>query len=156
MAFGMTLGASAAEPVYTLTDTPPREEIMIPYGSHPPASNADVHNLTISAYNYQAVEVTRAVYTSKWLTGAASMKITVRNFRSVNGYGGLPDRVEIEVYQKGNTLNPVKTATVMLGGGGTAGDVTILGLSSNTEYCVKFIVRFNDDAYAFNGSISLP
>lgn len=98
MVLGMSTSVFAAENRDVLTPIPPSSIGIQPDGAKPPSSSADIHNLSVSEYNYQVEDVGYRVYTSKWLTGASSMDVLVDNWTILESYGGTSNIVTVRVF----------------------------------------------------------
>ncbi len=152
MVLGMGTSTLAAGDIDILTPIPP-SPIGVgvqPYGANPPSSGADVHNLSISKYNYQVEDVGYRVYTSKWLTGASSIYVLVDNWTILKEYGGTNNKVTIRVFNSSKQEVTSKEITIFNG----YGSATLRGLSSTGKYYVCFEVPTNSNRYSFNGHIS--
>lgn len=118
-------------------------------GANAPGSNASIHDLSVSSYNYQVSEVGAQVYTDKWIKGSSKMKVTVTNVKNVGETPGSLSGVTITVYNASNqavasgNINPNTTSSI-----------TFSGLSSSNKYYVEFSVPRSGLKFAFNGTIS--
>ncbi|MFV0239163.1 MAG: hypothetical protein ACK5H4_03865 [Lacrimispora sphenoides] len=148
MVMGMSTSAFAAEDIDILTPIPPSS--IQTRGANPPSSSADTHDLSISNYKYQVDDVGYRVYTSKWLTGATSIKVSVDNWTLLEDYGGTSDKLTIRVFNSSKKEVTSKTITITRG----YGTATLSGLTSTAKYYVCFEVPTNSNRYKFNGNIS--
>lgn len=99
LCLSMCMQVSAKEEVYTLSPTPPAISEIEPQGANPPSGFADTHDLSVSDYNYQVTNIGYRVYTSKWLTGVSSIKISVSNWKLLEEYhGATKDQLTLRVY----------------------------------------------------------
>lgn len=143
--------ASADSSVHTLPTVPPANEsnVIVPFGSDKPGSNASTHDLSVSKYNYQVQKVGYEVFTDKWLTGSTTMKVTVLDWKLVNDGDGATNKLLISVYSANGLvankeINPNTTVAA-----------SFSGLNKSTKYYVKFSVTTgNENTYSFNGTIS--
>ena len=100
----MIMGVSvfAGEKNNVLSSNPPSELTVInniKKGKNPPAKKADTHDLSVSNYNYQVSDMGYRVYTSKWLKGASSIKISVSNWKLIDSYkGATNNKLTVRVY----------------------------------------------------------
>lgn len=142
----------ASEMVYTLSPTPPyaSSEIM-PKGAKPPSSSADLHDLSVSSYSYQVEDMGYQVFTSKWLKGASSIKISVSNWKLKKMYNGATNNeLTLKVYNSKKKLVDSQTITIDR----EVGSATFSGLTSSAKYYICFEVPTNGNRYSFNGTIS--
>ncbi len=151
ISFAMAVPAFASKKdINNLSITPPstKPEITID-GASKPGSNASIHDLSISDYNYQVEDVGYQVFTDKWLKGASSIAISVDDWTLLEYYGGTSDQLTITVY---NQSGQVSSKTISISG--SSGSCTFSGLSSSTKYYIGFRVPKNSNRYSFDGSIS--
>lgn len=142
-------GISERRGLYFISDSPAISEIE-PQGANPPSGFADTHDLSVSDYNYQVTNIGYRVYTSKWLTGVSSIKISVSNWKLLEEYhGATKDQLTLRVYNSSKKLVDSKTITIYSG----SGSATFSGLSSTSKYYVCFEVPTNSNRYSFDGSI---
>lgn len=145
----------ASEEVYTLQPVPPAlndEEGISVYGAKPPTSGADVHNLSVSTYSYQVEEIGAAVYTSKWLTGASSIHVSVENWALlVSNPGATNNKLTVSVYDSNKSF--VASTSITIDSRFLVGSGDIDGLDSSKKYYVRFSVPTNGNKYSFNGDI---
>lgn len=151
-----TINVYASEERYSLQTTPPalnHEGGISVYGSNPPSSGADIHNLSISAYSYQVERIGAALYTSKWMTGASSIHISVEDW-TLETYnpGATNNRLTVSVYD--SKKNFVASTTIIIDGRFLVGSGDIDGLDSSQKYYVRFSVPTNGNIYSFYGDIS--
>ena len=150
LCLSMCMQVSAKEEVYTLSPTPPAISEIEPQGANPPSGFADTHDLSVSDYNYQVTNIGYRVYTSKWLTGVSSIKISVSNWKLLEEYhGATNNQLTLRVYNSSKKLVDSETITIYSG----SGSATFSGLSSTSKYYVCFEVPTNSNRYSFDGSI---
>lgn len=150
LCLSMCMQVSAKEEVYTLSPTPPAISGIEPQGANPPSSGADTHDLSVSSYNYQVADMGYRVYTSKWLTGASSISISVSNWNLIKEYhGATNNQLTLRVYNSRKKQVDSETITISDG----SGSVTFSGLTSTSKYYVCFEVPTNSNRYSFDGFI---
>lgn len=152
LCIGMGVQVSASENVYTLSPTPPPTSSGIEIrGANPPSSGADIHDLSVSPYNYQVTNMGYQVFTSKWIKGASSIKISVSNWNLIESYiGATNNKLTLKVYNSKKKLVDSKTITISSG----VGSATFSGLTSSSKYYICFEVPTNSNRYSFDGTIS--
>ncbi len=148
----MCMPLSANEGCDILSPTPPVAASEIsPRGANPPASSADIHDLSTSAYNYQVLDVGYQVFSSKWITGASSIQVTVNNWKLLEYYiGATSNKVTISVYNSRKELVDSDTITIY----DKSGLTYLSGLTETEKYYVGVQVPTNGNRYKFNGTIS--
>lgn len=134
--------------VHNLSTTPPGAGVST-QGENPPPSGASVHDLSISPYNYQVTEVGAQVFTDKFPKGKTSMQISVKDWK-YSGEAVPNDSLVLTVFTKSGEVKLQKTLTGIT----SSTSYTFTGLTSTSEYYVRFAVPRNDNKYSFNGSIS--
>lgn len=150
LCLAMCMPVSAKEEVYTLSPTPPAISGVETRGANPPTIFADTHDLSVSGYNYQVTDMGYQVFTSKWLTGASSIKISVSNWTLIKQYhGATSNQLTLKVYNSSKKLVDSKTITISSG----SGSATFTGLTSSSKYYICFEVPTNSNRYSFDGSI---
>lgn len=143
--------ASTLNEVNQLTKNPPIEDFssgIILFGAKPPKSSASIHDLSTSSYNYQAKDMGYRLYTDKWIKGSTSITISVIDWKLLESYGGIDNKLTLRVYDSSNKQVASKTITV-----NSDTSTTIKGLSSSQKYYVCFEVPTNNNRYSFYGSI---
>lgn len=148
----MSLSAATSQ-VDTLISTPPTssENAIQARGSSAPSSSADIHNLSVSSYEYQAEDMGYRIYTSKWITGASKIKVTVRDWKLLESYkGATNNQLTIRVYNSSKKQVTSKTITIS----SSSGSATLNGLNASSKYYVCFEVPTNGNRYSYNGKIS--
>ena len=151
LCLAMCMSVSAKEEVYTLSPTPPAISGVETRGANPPANSADTHDLSVSEYNYQVTKIGYQVFTSKWLTGADSIKISVSNWDTIDEHpGATKNELTLKVYNSSKKLVESKTITISSG----SGSATFKDLTSSSKYYICFEVPTNSNTYSFNGTIS--
>jgi hypothetical protein len=144
------IGVCAEEAVHTLQDTPPTLQLET-RGKNPPSSSASTHNLTVSSYNYQVLDVGAQVFTDKWLTGVTKIKVSVENWELLESYyGATNNKLTINVYDTNENYVTGQTITIS----NSVGSTTLSGLNSGSKYFIRFSVPLNENRYKFNGTIS--
>ncbi len=152
----MVMGVSvfAGEKNNVLSSNPPSELTVInniKKGKNPPAKKADTHDLSVSNYNYQVSDMGYRVYTSKWLKGASSIKISVSNWKLIDSYkGATNNKLTVRVYN--SKKKEVKSKQITISS--KCGSGTISGLNSSKKYYICFEVPTNGNRYSFDGTIS--
>lgn len=150
----ISISSSAfADSIHVLKENPPNNTFTGDFeisGANPSGRNADIHNLSLSSYNYQAKNMGYRLYTSKWLKGASSIKITVRNWKLLEFHGGKSNQLDLIVYN--SSKKPIKSKTITING--TSASTTISGLPSSSKYYICFQVPTNGNRYSYNGTIS--
>ncbi|MCH5263259.1 MAG: hypothetical protein J1F42_10125 [Lachnospiraceae bacterium] len=152
LCMAMCMPVSASEGVDTLSPTPPAAASEVePRGANPPSSSADTHDLSVSSYSYQVTDMGYQVFTSKWITGASSIKITVSDWELLKEYtGAKKNELTLKVYNSSKKLVTSETITIS----DQSGSATLSGLTSTSKYYVCFEVPTNGNRYSFNGTIS--
>ncbi|WP_077612374.1 hypothetical protein [Clostridium sp. Marseille-P2415] len=150
MLFSTSISAFAAGTPDTLSPYPPTYSGIVLDGANPPSSGADIHNLSVSSYSYQAKDFGYRIYTSKWLTGSKTMNVTVKDWKLIKEYGGTKDELTIRIFN--SSKKEVKSQTITISG--DVGSASFSGLSASAKYYVCFEVPTNSNRYSFNGSIS--
>lgn len=143
--------------VNILSETPPSESSsgdIVLYGSKPPSKNASVHNLSRSAYSYEAVDMGYRLYTNKWLTGSTSLSIDVYGWELLNYHGGTGNKLTLRVYDSSDKQVASKTITIDNWDSVGSGYAYFSGLSSSSKYYVCFEVPTNGNRYTYRGKIS--
>lgn len=142
--------------VHTLQDTPPamvEDGGITLYGANPPKGSADIHDLSISDYEYQVSDVGAAVYTSKWIKGASTIHVTAENWTLLESYhGATNNKLTVTVYDSDKDY--VNSTTITIDSTFRFGSGDITGLNSTEKYYVRFSVPLNSNRYSFNGAIS--
>ncbi|MDA1771365.1 hypothetical protein PDJ95_08160 [Bacillus cereus] len=145
--------ASASTESFNVSTTPPvlvendltQNNVM--YGAYPPGKNNSVHNIGISGYAYQVEKVGYRLFTDKWIKGKSTVKVSIRNWRVFDDYGG-SKALTVRIYNSSGKAVGSKTLSSPNGE-----VVTFSGLSSSQNYYVGFEVGRNGNKYSFNGSI---
>ena len=151
LCLSMCMQVSASEEVYTLSPTPPAISEVETRGANPPSSSADIHDLSVSDYNYQVTNMGYQVFTSKWITGASSISISVSNWNLIEEYhGATKDKLTLKVYNSSKKLVDSKTITISSG----VGSASFKNLTSKSKYYICFEVPTNSNRYSFDGAIS--
>lgn len=141
----------ASNEVYTLQPYPPSSSVITIQGANPPTRGADIHNLSVSSYNYQVQKVGYRVYTSKWLTGAKKINVYIYNWAFWDHYiSATDDEVTVIVFNSKKKRVASKKITIR----SSSGKATLSGLSSSSKYYVCFEVPTNGNTYKFDGFIS--
>jgi hypothetical protein len=146
---GMGINVFATENVDILTENPPAPIGIELYGANAPGSKADVHNLSVSSYNYQVAEIGYRVYTSKWLTGKSSMSVSVSNWTILKTYTGTDNSLTVRLYDSSGTQISSKNVTISY----NSGSCSFTGLNTSKKYYICFEVPTNSNKYSFDGSI---
>lgn len=145
--------SAATSQMDTLVNTPPTssQDIIQTRGSSAPSSKADIHDLSVSSYEYQALDMGYRIYTSKWITGATKIKITVKNWSLLESYyGATNNKLTLRVYNSSKKQVTSKTITIS----SSSGSATLTDLSKSSKYYVCFEVPTNGNRYSYNGTIS--
>lgn len=148
----MCMPVAASEGVDTLVPVPPATAFEIgTRGADPPSSRADIHDLSVSAYNYQVTDMGYRVYSGKWLTGASSIDVSVENWNLIKEYhGATNNKLTIRIYDSSKKQVASDTIFIYYGGGSTS----FTGLTATANYYVCVEVPTNGNRYSFNGTIS--
>lgn len=120
-------------------------------GSSKPGSNASVHNLDVSNYNYQLTDFGYRLFTDKWLT-STSGEITVKlsDFKTIEEYNGATkNKITFKLCDSSGVL--VSSERTVTNG---SASVTWINISSSKKYYVCFEVPTNGNRYSGNGYIS--
>lgn len=154
VALNLAQKACASEWVDTLQETPPEMyQENVGRGANPPGKYADIHDLSVSNYEYQVTDMGAAVYTSKWITGASSIRVTVLNWTVLSSsVGATNNEVTVSVYDSNKTYVTGSTFTINSALHGWYCELS--GLNSSSKYYVRFSVPLNGNRYSFNGAIS--
>ena len=163
--FSISAGAADINYVDHMSLVPPTYDYNVqPYGTNPPGSSADTHNLSVSGYNYQIDHIETSLYTSKWVTGATDLKVTVEDFTILNWGSGPITTLYVEVYNSSKKLVDSKTLIIQPRRYDSYGNVVeyapgyayLSGLSSSQKYYVKFKLgnTMSNNSVAFHGTIS--
>lgn len=151
LCFSMSIPVSAKENVYILSQDSPSTSEIETRGANPPSSRADTHDLSISDYNYQVSDIGYKVFTSKFLTGVTSLKITVTDWKLTQSYTGAKNNeLTLNIYDSKKNLITSKTITISE----NKGSATFTGLSATSKYYICFEVPTNSNRYSFSGVIS--
>lgn len=147
-----TIPSFAAENVDYLSPFPPStaSEYSL-QGMNPPSKLADVHDLSVSDYNYQVSDMGYRVYTSKWLTGASSYTVAVTDWNLITSYpNATNNKLTVRIFNE--KKKEVCSKTIIIAG--TVDYATLSGLSSSSKYYVCFETPTNSNRYSFNGWIT--
>lgn len=147
-----SISVASSNEVHTLSETPPSNhsvDEIVPFGKKPPKWNASTHNLSVSPYNYQALDIGYRLFTDKWITGATSIQVTVQNWKHKEGSSPLNNKLTVQVYDESGKKIDGRIIII----GSTPHYANLSGLSSNKKYYVLFEVPTNGNKYSFNGSI---
>lgn len=147
-----SISVASSNEINTLSETPPSNhsvDEIVPFGKNPPKWNASTHNLSVSPYNYQALDIGARLFTDKWITGATSIQVTVENWKHKEGYAPLNNQLTVQVYDESGKKIDGRIIII----GSTPHYANLSGLSSNKKYYVLFEVPTNGNRYSFNGSI---
>ena len=118
--------------------------------SKKPGSNASVHDLSVSSYNYQLADFGYQLFTDKWLTSdSGEISVSLVNFKTIEEYGGTKNKITFKLCDSSGVL--VSSEKTVSGG---SASVTWINIKPDKKYYVCFEVPTNGNRYSGNGSIS--
>lgn len=119
-------------------------------GSSKPGSNASVHDLSVSNYNYQLTDFGYQLFTDKWLTSdSGEISVSLSNFKTIEQHGGTKDKITFKLCDSSGVL-VTSEKTVSNG----SASVKWINIQAGKKYYVCFQVPTNGNRYSGNGSIS--
>ena len=143
---------STSKEVNLLSKRPPSlksSSLVETYGTSIPDTD-DVHNLSINPYNFQAVKMRYVLYSSKWITGAARIRLNIDNWKIVENNGGaITNKLTLSIYNSKRKKVASKSIDVT-----KTRSVKFIDLKILEKYYVEFVVPNTGNYYSFSGSIS--
>ena len=119
-------------------------------GSNKPGSNASVHDLSVSNYNYQLTNFGYQLFTDKWLTSdSGEISVSLVDFKTIEEYGGTKDKITFKLCDSSGVL--VSSEKTVSSG---SASVTWTNIKPDKKYYVCFEVPTNGNRYSGSGSIS--